>query len=503
MIGAIDQGTTSSRFMVFDQDGSVVAKAQQEFKQIYPRPGRVEHDPMEILASVENVIRQALSSAGLVAQDLVAVGITNQRETAVVWDRSTGLALANAIVWQDTRTAPLCEEIGGEEGMDRFRPLTGLPLASYFSGPKVTWMLDQIEGLSDSASAGRAIMGTVDSWLLWHLTGGVRGGRHVTDVSNASRTLLMDLSTLKWSDPLLEAMRIPPSMTAEIVPSIGRIGVGTGILSGVPISAILGDQHAALFGQTCFRPGEAKNTYGTGCFLLMNTGTEIVPSDQGLLTTIGYQIAGEEPVYALEGSVAIGGAVVQWLRDNLNLISTAAEVEALAAAVEDNGDVYFVPAFSGLFAPHWRSDARGVITGLTRFTNRSHLARAALESVAYQTREVLEAMQTDSGVTLSELRVDGGMVVNNLLMQFQSDLLNVPVVRTRTDETTALGAAYGAGLAEGFWNDLDDLKARWQEAHRWTPAMNYTERERLYQRWNQAVERSLGWVGAPNSPAEV
>jgi len=495
LVGAIDQGTTSTRFMVFDHDGAVVASAQEEFEQIYPRPGWVEHDPAVILGSVESVVTRALSQAGVAARDLVAVGITNQRETTVVWDRTTGAPLANAIVWQDTRTSRLCRELADGHGMDRFRPATGLPLATYFSGPKAAWLLYHVDGLAEQAAAGRAVMGTVDSWLLWHLTGGTEGGRHVTDVSNASRTMLMDLDTLTWSDELLAAMRIPRSMMAEIVPSIGRVGLGAGVLEGVPISAILGDQHAALFGQTCFLPGEAKNTYGTGCFLLMNTGGEMVPSTHGLLTTIGYQIAGEAPVYALEGSVAIAGAVVQWLRDNLRMISTAGEIEALAAAVEDNGDVYFVPAFSGLFAPHWRSDARGVITGLTRFSTRSHIARAALEAVAYQTREVLEAMQTDSGVTLRELRVDGGMVANNLLMQFQADILDVPVVRTRTDETTALGAAYGAGLAEGLWHDLDDLRARWREADRWSPGMAVAERETLYAGWRKALERSLDWAG--------
>ncbi len=501
LVGAIDQGTTSTRFMVVDHDGAVVASAQEEFEQIYPRPGWVEHDPAVILASVESVVTRALSQAGLTVRDLVAVGITNQRETTVVWDRSTGAPLANAIVWQDTRTSRLCRDLADGHGMDRFRPVTGLPLATYFSGPKAAWLLDHVDGLAEQAAAGRAIMGTIDSWLLWNLTGGTAGGRHVTDVSNASRTMLMDLDTLTWSDELLAAMRIPRSMMAEIVPSIGRVGTGTGVLDRVPISAILGDQHAALFGQTCFLPGEAKNTYGTGCFLLMNTGAEMVPSTHGLLTTMGYQIAGEAPVYALEGSVAIAGAVVQWLRDNLGMISTAAEVETLAASVEDNGDVYFVPAFSGLFAPHWRSDARGVITGLTRYSNRSHIARAALEAVAYQTREVLEAMQSDSGVTLKELRVDGGMVVNNLLMQFQADILDVPVVRCETDETTVLGAAYGAGLAEGLWSDLDDLRARWREANRWSPGMTTAERDTLYAGWHKALERSLDWVGLGASPS--
>ena len=494
VIGAIDQGTTSSRFMVFDHDGRVVAAAQEEFEQIYPRPGWVEHDPAAILASMERVVGEALAQAGLAARDLVAIGITNQRETTVAWDSATGAPLANAIVWQDTRTAGMCRRLAGDHGIDRFRPVTGLPLATYFSGPKASWLLDHVDGLAEQGAAGRALVGTIDSWLLWNLTGGPDGGRHVTDVSNASRTMLMDLGALTWSDELLATMGVPRAMMAEIVPSIGRVGTGTGVLDGVPISAVLGDQHAALFGQACFRPGEAKNTYGTGCFMLMNTGTEMVPSAHGLLTTMGYQVAGEAPVYALEGSVAIAGAVVQWLRDNLHMISSSADVETLAASVDSNGDVYFVPAFSGLFAPRWRADARGVITGLTRFSDRGHIARAALESVAYQTREVLEAMQSDSGVTLTELRVDGGMVVNDLLMQFQADMLGVPVVRTAIDETTALGAAYGAGLAEGFWRDPDELRTRWQEAHRWLPDMPVENRDSLYDRWRQAVERSLDWA---------
>ena len=494
-IGAIDQGTTSTRFMIFDREGNVLASAQREFSQILPRPGWVEHDPVEIWNTVETVVIEAIAAAGLTTRDLVAVGITNQRETTVVWDRTTGLPMSNAIVWQDTRTDALCQALAEGYGIDRFRYRTGLPLATYFSGPKVAWLLANVEGLAGAVDSGRAIMGTIDSWVVWNLTGGVRGGRHVTDVTNASRTLLMDLDTLEWSDELLATMGVPRPMLAEIVPSVGRIGEGVGVLDGVPISAILGDQHAALFGQACYEPGEAKNTYGTGCFMLMNTGPRKVTSTHGLLTTLGYQIAGEDPVYALEGSVAVTGALVQWLRDNLGLISASDEVEALAAEVDDNGDVYFVPAFSGLFAPHWRSDARGVITGLTRFARKGHLARAALEATAYQTREVLDAMRADSRVALTELKVDGGMVVNDLLMQFQADILDVPVVRPRVNETTALGAAYGAGLAEGLWDGFDALRDNWREERRWTPSMPADARELRYGKWKMAVDRSLGWVG--------
>ena len=494
-VGAIDQGTTSTRFMIFDRRGRVVASAQREFRQILPRPGWVEHDPIEIRETVEAVVAEALSEAGLTPADLVAVGITNQRETTVVWDRLTGLPLENAIVWQDTRTDSLCSALAEGYGIDRFRDRTGLPLATYFSGPKTAWLLSNVEGVAGAAEAGTAVMGTIDSWVVWNLTGGPQGGHHVTDVTNASRTLLMDLDTLGWSDELLEAIGIPRAMMAGIVPSVGRIAMGRGVLEGVPISAILGDQHAALFGQACYEPGEAKNTYGTGCFMLMNTGSRKVPSTSGLLTTVGYQISGSDPVYAIEGSVAVTGALVQWLRDNLGLISASDEVEALAASVEDNGDVYFVPAFSGLFAPHWRSDARGVIAGLTRFARKGHIARAVLEATAYQTREVLEAMRADSGVAVGELKVDGGMVVNELLMQFQADVLDVPVVRPRVNETTALGAAYAAGLAEGFWDGLGSLRENWQEARRWTPSMPAHTREAYYTKWKMAVERSLGWVG--------
>lgn len=474
--------------MVFDASGAVLASAQQEFTQIFPEPGWVEHDPVEIWAVTEAVIASALSNAGLSTSDLAAVGITNQRETTVAWDRSTGAPLANAIVWQDTRTAAIADELAGGAGIDRFRATTGLPLATYFSGPKMTWLLRNV----DISATGNLALGTIDSWVLWNLTGGVDGGLHVTDVSNAGRTMLMDLGELAWSDTQLAAMEVPADALAEIKPSIGRFGVGTGVLDGVPISCVLGDQHAALFGQACFDPGEAKNTYGTGCFMLMNTGPEAVPSEHGLLTTLGYQIEGEPAVYALEGSIAIAGALVQWLRDNLGLITDSSEIEALAAP--DNGDVYIVPAFSGLFAPHWRDDARGAIVGLTRYADRTHIARAALEATAFQTREVLDAMNADSGVDLSALKVDGGMTVNETLMQFQADVLDVPVVRPVVNETTALGAAYGAGLAEGYWDSLDDLRANWQQDARWDPAMEDADRTRLYRRWQQAVERTLDWA---------
>jgi glycerol kinase len=489
-VGAVDQGTTSTRFIVFDDDGRSVASAQMEHRQIFPQPGWVEHDPAEVLTNTDRVIEEALRKGGLSRSDLTTVGITNQRETTLLWERSTGRPVYNAIVWQDTRTADLCHELGGDQGQDRFREQTGLPLATYFSGPKLSWLLRHDDELASRAAAGELCFGTIDSWVAWHLT----GGRHVTDVTNASRTMLMDLRSLKWSGELCDAFGIPAALLPEIVPSVGRVGIGVGVLEGVPISGILGDQQAALFGQTCFDAGAVKNTYGTGCFMLMNTGTAPVVSNSGLLTTVGYRIGQEPAVYALEGSIAVTGSLIQWLRDNLGLIHSAAEVEDLAASVTDNGDVYFVPAFSGLFAPHWRSDARGVIVGLTRFATKAHIARAALEATAFQTKEVLDSMRADTGADLAELRVDGGMVANDLLMQFQADLLGVPVIRPVVAETTALGAAYAAGLAEGLWNSLDDLRVNWAEDRRFLPTMETDVREWLNSRWRQAVERTLNWV---------
>jgi len=488
-VGAIDQGTTSTRFAVVDRRGRIVSLAQQEHRQVYPRPGWVEHDAAEIRDRMWAVVGEALGRAGLEASDLAAVGVSNQRETTVVWNRGSGEPLAPAVVWQDTRTADLCAALAAEGGPDRFRPVTGLPLATYFSGPKLAWLLEEVPGLRARAEAGEALFGNVDSWLIWNLC-----GRHVTDVTNASRTLLMDLGQLAWDPSLASAMGIPMAMLPEIRPSVAVYGEGTAALAGVPIAGDLGDQQAALFGQAGFGPGRAKNTYGTGCFLLLNTGERPVPSTHGLLSTVAYQVEGEPATYALEGSVAIAGAGVQWLRDNLGLISSAPEVEALAAGVADNGGVYFVPAFSGLFAPYWRPDARGVIVGLTRFADRRHLARAVLESTAYQVRDVLEAMEADSGVALGALAVDGGMVANELLMQFQADLLGVPVVRPTVAETTVLGAAYAAGLAVGFFSGLDEVAALWAEGRRWRPAMEREQADRLYAGWKKAVERTFGWT---------
>ena len=495
-VGALDQGTTSTRFMIFDHAGSVVAIHQKEHEQIFPRPGWVEHDPAEIWARTREVIEGALDHAGLSAADLAAVGVTNQRETAIVWDRRTGKAITNAIVWQDTRTDQLIRRWAseGDLGTNRFRASCGLPLATYFSGPKIRWILDNVPGARDRAEAGDLLFGTPDTWVIWNLTGGPDGGVHVTDVTNASRTMLMDLRTLAWDPTTLDAMGIPASMLPQIRSSSEVYGPATGLLAGVPVAGDLGDQQAALFGQTCFAAGEAKNTYGTGCFMLLNTGERIVPSERGLLTTVAYRIGDRAPVYALEGSIAIAGALIQWLRDNLGMITSAAEVEALAKTVDDNGGVYFVPAFSGLFAPYWRSDARGVIVGLTRFVNKGHIARAALEAVAWQAREVLDAMNADSGVPLQALKVDGGMVGNELLMQFQTDVVGVPVVRPKVAETTALGAAYAAGLAVGHWRDKEDLRANWQEGGRWQPAMDEKRREREYATWRKAVARTFDWV---------
>jgi glycerol kinase len=492
--GALDQGTTSTRFMVFDHGGQVVAIDQKEHEQIFPQPGWVEHDANEIWRRSQEVIDGALGKAGLSAGDLAAVGITNQRETTVVWDRNTGQPIYNAVVWQDTRTDRICNDLAADGGQDRFRPTTGLPIATYFSGPKVKWLLDNVDGARARAEAGDLVFGNIDSWCIWNLTGGTNGGVHVTDVTNASRTLLMDLKTLQWDDDILSILGIPKAMLPEIRPSSEVYGEAVGTLAGIPVAGDLGDQQAALFGQTCFSVGEAKNTYGTGNFLLLNTGTEPVPSNSGLITGLGYKIGNQPAVYMLEGSIAITGALVQWLRDNLHLISSSAEVETLAKTVDDNGGVYFVPAFSGLFAPYWRSDARGVIAGLTRYVNSGHIARATLEATAWQTKEVVDAMNADSGVALTSLKVDGGMVVNELLMQFQADVLDVPVIRPKVAETTSLGAAYAAGLAVGFWAEVEDLRANWGLDKQWEPAMDAARRDREYALWKKAVTRTFDWV---------
>jgi glycerol kinase len=494
-VGAIDQGTTSTRFIVFDRAGKIIAQAQREHEQIYPRPGFVEHDASEIWRNTRLVIAQVLASAGLTARDLAAIGITNQRETTLLWDRRTGAPLYNALVWQDTRTDALMAEFAKAGGKDRLRQATGLPLTTYFSSLKLKWLLDNIAGARAAAQSGDALFGTIDTWLVWNLTGGANGGRHITDVTNASRTQLMHLRALDWDQTILDLFGIPRACLPEIVASSEKFGVAREPLADVQISGILGDQQAALFGQACLKPGEAKNTYGTGCFLLMNTGKTPYSSTHGLLTTLAYKLGRAPPVYALEGSIAIAGALVQWLRDNLQLISTSAEIETLARSVDDNGDVYIVPAFSGLYAPHWREDARGVICGLTRFAGRGHIARAALEATAFQTREIITAMSADSGVSIRELRVDGGMVVNDLLMQFQSDLLDVPVVRPQLIETTALGAAYAAGLAVGYWASPQDISDNWAVGHRWHPQMGQGRRAQLNAAWDKAVARSLGWVG--------
>ena len=494
LIGALDQGTTSTRFIIFDRQGRIVAIAQREHRQIYPKPGWVEHDPMEIWRNTDAVMADALAKAGIAATDLKAVGITNQRETTVLWDRATGRPLHNALVWQDTRADHLVAEFAADGGQDRFRAKTGLPLASYFSGLKLKWLLDHVEGARAKAEAGEALFGNIDSWLLWNLTGGTGGGLHVTDVTNASRTQLMDLATLDWDADMLETFGIPRACLPEIRSSSEVYGTATGTLAGVPVAGILGDQQSALVGQTCFSAGEVKNTYGTGCFLLMNTGERPVPSTSGLVTTVGYKFGHAPAHYALEGSIAITGALVQWLRDNLGLIGSSDEIEPLARSVEDNGDVYFVPAFSGLYAPYWKESARGVVAGLTRYAGRGHLARAALEATAYQTRDVLDAMGKDSGIAIKELRADGGMVVNELLMQFQADILDVGVVRPQVIETTALGAAYAAGLATGFWHDQDDLKRNWGRDRTWKPAMAADRRARLYAAWQKAVRRAFDWA---------
>jgi len=488
-IGAIDLGTTSNRFILFDHTGRIVSLAQKEHRQIFPQPGWVEHDPLEIRNNTLDVIREVLSKPGVSGPDIAAIGVTNQRETAVVWEKSTGTPVYNAIVWQDTRTDLICQELAKHGGQDRLRGKTGLPLATYFSGPKIKWILDHVPEARKKSENGELLFGNIDTWFIWNLT-----GVHITDVTNASRTLLMNLNSLDWDDEILALLDIPRAMLPKVCSSSEVYGEAQGVLQGVPVGGDLGDQQAALFGQTCFNPGEAKNTYGTGCFMLLNMGELPVPSNSGLLTTVGYQIGQQKAVYALEGSIAIAGALVQWLRDNLGLVSKSAEVEALARTVEDNGGIYFVPAFSGLFAPYWRSDARGVIVGLTRYINKGHLARAVLEATAYQTREVLDAMEKDSGVRLKALKVDGGMVFNELLMQFQADLLDVPVIRPRVAETTALGAAYAAGLAVGFWKNLDELRLNWDKDKEWNPRMEKAQREGLYAGWKKAVSRTFDWV---------
>jgi glycerol kinase len=495
---AIDQGTTSTRCMVFDHGGQVVSVAQKEHEQIYPKPGWVEHDVTEVWARTQEVVDEAVQSAGAGSGDIAAVGITNQRETSVVWDRNTGEPIHNALVWQDTRTDKLVDEFSRDGGQNRFQERVGLPLATYFSGPKIRWLLDNVDGARAKAEAGDLLFGNMDTWTIWNLTGGPNGGIHVTDVTNASRTMLMDLKSLSWDEEIAGIMGVPTSMLPEIRASSEVYGEVTsgGALQGIPIAGDLGDQQAATFGQTCFSPGEAKNTYGTGNFLLLNTGNEAVQSKNGMLTTLGYKIGDEAPVYCLEGAIAITGALVQWLRDNLKMIKAAPEVEDLARSVEDNGGCYVVPAFSGLFAPYWKSNARGVIAGLTRYVNAGHIARATLEATAYQSREVVEAMDSDSGVALESLKVDGGMVGNDLLMQFQADLLGVPVIRPKVPETTSLGAAYAAGLATGFWAEVEDLRENWVEDKRWEPSMDAARRDEYYKYWKKAVTRTFDWFDA-------
>jgi glycerol kinase len=505
-IAAIDQGTTSTRCMIFDHEGGVIGIDQREHQQIFPKPGWVEHDPLEIWRRTQEVIGGVLAKTGIAPKEIAAIGVTNQRETAVLWDRQTGLPVYNAIVWQDTRTDMICRELQRQGGQDRFRPKTGLPLATYFSGPKLKWLLDNVPGVRAKAERGDLLFGNMDTWIIWNLT----AGGHVTDVTNASRTMLMNLRTLEWDEEILKLLAIPKTLLPRICSSseiYGHVkarqeGSLTGskkdssapLLTGIPVCGDLGDQQAALFGQVCYSTGEAKNTYGTGCFMLLNTGEEPVDSKSGLLTTLAYKIGKQKPVYALEGSIAITGALVQWLRDNLGLIDKSAEVEVLARSVEDNGGIYFVPAFSGLFAPYWKSEARGAIVGMTRYVNKGHIARAVLEATAYQTREVLDAMEKDSGVKLTGLKVDGGMVFNELLMQFQADILNVSVIRPTVAETTALGAAYAAGLAAGFWKDIDELRSHWGKDREWRPSLDAARREKLYSQWKKAVSRTFDWV---------
>jgi glycerol kinase len=488
-IAAIDQGTTSTRCILFDHAGNIISMDQKEHKQIFPKPGWVEHDALEIWENTQQVVRGAMEKSGLEVVDVAAVGVTNQRESTVVWDRQTGRPVYNAIVWQDTRTDAICNDLAKSGGQDRFRVTTGLPLATYFSGPKIRWILDNVAGLRQRAERGELLFGNMDTWVIWNMT-----GSHVTDVTNASRTLLMDLNTLDWDDEIISLLDIPRPMLPRICSSSEIYGIARGGLGGVPLAGDLGDQQAALFGQACYSPGDAKNTYGTGCFMLMNTGEIPVLSKNGLLTTLGYRIGSQPAIYALEGSIAVAGALVQWLRDNLGVIEKSSDVEVLASSVDDNGGIFFVPAFSGLFAPYWRSDARGAILGLTRYANKGHLARSILEATAYQTKEVLDAMQKDSGVKLTSLKVDGGMVFNELLMQFQADILDVPVIRPRVAETTALGAAYAAGLAVGFWKNFGELRQNWGKDKGWTPSMPAERRNTLYNGWKKAVTRTFDWV---------
>jgi glycerol kinase len=493
-IGSIDQGTTSTRFIIFNKGGEIISVGQKEHKQIYPQAGWVEHDSDEIWQNTQEVIGLALGKANLSAKDLAAVGITNQRETTLAWNKITGKPYYNALVWQDTRVGSELAELAKDGGMDRFRAKTGLPLATYFSGLKLRWLLNNIKGLREDAEKGEALFGNMDTFIAWNLTGGVDGGIHITDVTNASRTQLMDLATCQWDDEILQVLSIPKAMLPTIQASSKVYAKAKGVLGGVPLAGILGDQQAALVGQTCFNPGQGKNTYGTGCFLLMNTGEKPVQSKHGLLTTVAYQL-GDEPVhYALEGSVAITGALVQWLRDNLGIIKNSPDIEKLAKEVDDNGGCYFVPAFSGLYAPYWKQDARGVLVGLTRFVNKSHIARAALEATAFQTWEVLEAMEKDAGISITSLRVDGGMVVNQLLMQFQSDILGEEVICPKIIETTALGAAYAAGLAVGYWENLDDLRKNWAIANTWKPNMSVDTRATMRKQWKKAVTKSFDWA---------
>ena len=493
---AIDQGTTSTRSIVFNHSGEIISTGQLEHKQIMTQPGWVEHDPDEIWSNTREAVGQALTRANLTRHQIAAIGITNQRETTVVWDKRTGRPVYNAIVWQDTRTQAIVDELAKDGGVNRFKSKTGLPLAPYFSATKIVWILENVAGVREKAENGELLFGTTDSWLLWNLTGGKDGGVHKTDVTNASRTLLMDLKTLDWDEELLKTFNIPREMLPEIQPSVSEFGTveSNNLLREVKITGILGDQQAATFGQTAFEKGESKNTYGTGNFLIVNTGNEIVHSKNGLITTVCYQLENQKPVYALEGSIAVTGSLVQWLRDNLGIIKESAEVEELAKTVKDNGGAYLVPAFSGLFAPHWRPDARGVLVGLTRFVNKGHIARASLEATAFQTSEVLDAAKNDAGLSFNELRVDGGMVKNEILMQFQADILNMPVIRPKVIETTALGAAYAAGLQVGYWKNLDQLKAIWEEGGRWEPNMSADVREKLLSDWGKAIQRTLDWA---------